>query len=487
VRPTTDCRLLRIQAANAYRVATGDGAVVSLMFQYCWPARRHVGVAACVISLFILSPVLFAGCGLFGSDEPAPQVVEPPETTTSGDEATTTVESEQTTQQQNQPTQAVAVTTSPSEDEEQQAQTTTVSTASEEQADPDIYIVQPGDTLAQIADRLGVRMDDLITLNGIQDPDLIQVGQELQIPSVEPSVDAVSSSDDAQPASSEEADEQEQADAAEQSDLPDVELPTVAVPAATPTRVAYSQFPQPGPDQTTDTIPDAPSNFLQYGAAALPWLHGVYEIEEIIELFKAWPMPALAVGNDRIVLIDTQEQGAFSVSIVYTNPNSFGAVVPYSNLVVYDPAPGDWSRYRIAYDHAQAYAREVQGIQQLSDDDMTGDEFRDLTFREITCDDSGCVSSFYVLASTGDGYRVITGVDAQVAEVSAIAIEDVTGDGIPDISVDGLAIDETPAARHTFIFTAQGDNLVESMRILLDSDDSGETANEESEEGSAEG
>ena len=97
----------------------------------------------------------------------------------------------------------------------------------------------------------------------------------------------------------------------------------------------------------------------------------------------------------------------------------------------------------------QAYAREVQGIQQLSDLDLSGDGIRDLTFREITCDETGCVSSFYILSAVGDGYQTITGSAAQVAEVSNIAIEDRTGDGVLDLVVSGLATDESAPARYT--------------------------------------
>ena len=59
------------------------------------------------------------------------------------------------------------------------------------------------------------------------------------------------------------------------------------------------------------------------------------------------------------------------------------------------------------------YGRDVQGLELLSDLDLSGDAVRDISFREITCGANGaCVSSFYVLASSGDGYRVITGADA---------------------------------------------------------------------------
>ena len=442
------------------------------MFQYRGLVRRRAVALISILSILILSAFLASGCGLFGDDEPTPEVVERPDSAAQNAEsdtptATATSGSAQA-DQQDQPAEAVAVTTSP-DNEQQQAQEQPAAQVETEEVDSTIYIVQPGDTLAQIANRLGVRIDDLITLNGIQNPDLLRVGQELKIPGAEPSSTARDSEEEDQAGEDQADDEQqEQSDDEDQIEPPNVELPTVAVPAASPTQVSYSQFPQPGPEQTTDTIPDAPSNFLQYGAAALPWLHGINQIDPIIELFKAWPMPALAVGHDRVVLLDTNANGEFSASIIYTDPNSFGAAVPFSNLVVYDPVPGDASKYRIAYDHALAYAREVQGIQQIADIDVTGDAVRDLTFREITCDASGCVSSFYILVSSGDGYRTITGTAAQVAEVSAIGIEDLTGDGVPDIVVDGLATDQATAAAFTFVFTARGGDLIESVRLSLD-------------------
>ena len=44
------------------------------------------------------------------------------------------------------------------------------------------YIVKRGDTLFKIAQAFQVRLGDLQTLNGIINPDDIQAGQELQIP-----------------------------------------------------------------------------------------------------------------------------------------------------------------------------------------------------------------------------------------------------------------------------------------------------------------
>lgn len=44
------------------------------------------------------------------------------------------------------------------------------------------YEVQPGDTLSKIAEHFGVDIDDLMAVNGITDPDHIEVGEELEIP-----------------------------------------------------------------------------------------------------------------------------------------------------------------------------------------------------------------------------------------------------------------------------------------------------------------
>jgi LysM repeat protein len=44
------------------------------------------------------------------------------------------------------------------------------------------YVVQPGDTLREIAQRFGSSVDDLVRANGIDDPDLIFAGQILCVP-----------------------------------------------------------------------------------------------------------------------------------------------------------------------------------------------------------------------------------------------------------------------------------------------------------------
>lgn len=60
-----------------------------------------------------------------------------------------------------------------------QAATSTV----EPDADTKIYVVQPGDTLAEIAELFSVTLEQLASANDIVDLDHIETGQELIVPS----------------------------------------------------------------------------------------------------------------------------------------------------------------------------------------------------------------------------------------------------------------------------------------------------------------
>ncbi len=47
---------------------------------------------------------------------------------------------------------------------------------------PTVYIVQGGDTMGKIAAEFGVTVEDLMAANGLTDPNVLDVGQTLQIP-----------------------------------------------------------------------------------------------------------------------------------------------------------------------------------------------------------------------------------------------------------------------------------------------------------------
>ena len=60
------------------------------------------------------------------------------------------------------------------------AQKTTIATTGGQ----NVYVVQPGDTLRNIAAQFGVSVDDIITANALPNPDLLEVGQLIIIPEI---------------------------------------------------------------------------------------------------------------------------------------------------------------------------------------------------------------------------------------------------------------------------------------------------------------
>lgn len=61
----------------------------------------------------------------------------------------------------------------PVKPQEQRTEQSTVST--------ELYTVQEGDTLGEISYRVGVNMDELVRINGLANPDVIYVGQQIRI------------------------------------------------------------------------------------------------------------------------------------------------------------------------------------------------------------------------------------------------------------------------------------------------------------------
>ncbi len=110
----------------------------------------HVGIAACVTAWFL------AACTLPDPGSAAPRV-------------TSTIE--------------LAISPAPTRDID--ATVTAYALAVIASPTPTgLYIVQPGDTLSGIALEFGTTVQELIALNGLTDPNAIQVGQTLIVPSI---------------------------------------------------------------------------------------------------------------------------------------------------------------------------------------------------------------------------------------------------------------------------------------------------------------
>ena len=335
-----------------------------------------------------------------------------------------------------------------SAEEEQDEDFETVPDEPDDGSEPIPYVVKGGDTLADIARRFSVDIDRLIAYNNLLNANLLVVGQLLYIPTGAAAFPVAGGTESFIAV-----------DPAEQMPI-GIELPRPASAWGTPLAVRTSQFPQPPAEVVFDAVPARPQNFLDYGAHALPWLHGKSTIREITDLYLAWPMPAQADRPDRIHLIDTDASGQSSAALIFNNPNSFAADLPPANLVVFDRVPGAALKYRIAYDHALAYGREPHDLRFVGDVDLTGDLRRDLAFRETACTEAGCTSAFYALESTSDGYRVITGPQAIIGDVTAVELGDATNDGISDIIIIGDP-PGPPNGPHRIILTAANNRLVQ--------------------------
>ncbi len=296
------------------------------------------------------------------------------------------------------------------------------------------YTVQAGDTLLDIAIRFGATVDELVALNGLANPDSLFVGQVIALPSpdgAEAEADAeaeepAAPADDAAGGGDSEA-------VADPADVPD------APPEVTETGEGTSPdtIPQPGPDVTVAELPERPDDFATYSTAVLPWLQTRTEIADILPLFEQWSMPPVADG-DRFHLVDTDSNGLSSLIIVYTDPGTpedFPTVT--SNLIIYDPLPDQPDRYRIAYDHQLHTGIDGSDIAVMMVVDITGDRRRDVTFREQFCGAHTCTTTVHVLVRDGEGYRDAVVAPINIPTAGPFDLSDQTGDGLPDIGVEG--------------------------------------------------
>jgi len=125
------------------------------------PQRSHSGVARLLcIALLALSTLVACSNPVGGDDDPAAKAS--PGTTPTPAPAMKVV------------TPTAVVAGAPTATNSAGAQPPT--------QNPATYVVAEGDTLYQIAVKFGVELDALISLNGLSDPNDIQVGQELKIP-----------------------------------------------------------------------------------------------------------------------------------------------------------------------------------------------------------------------------------------------------------------------------------------------------------------
>ena len=365
------------------------------------------------------------------------------------------------------------------------------------------YTVQAGDTLGDIAFRFGTTAAVLQDINQLDNPDLLQVGDVLILPGGEPEEeeDTVADEGDDDEAATDETDEaadgedgedgedataddataEDEAgtdeageegddpaedDAAEDAPAED-ETPPTPTPL-TPTGLSPGGIPQPDSDVTLEDVPTRPAALADFATTALPWFQDRTQVDEIVDLFIAWSMPPVPRG-DRFHLVDTDADGLFSLVTIFTDPGpaQHGSLTD-ANLVIYDPAPDQPTRWRQAFDHNLAYGGG-QDFFVMTVVDVTGDGRRDITYGETACGANTCTTIVRVLVRDGDGYRNAA-VDIAVPTATSFGFDDVTGDGVADLTIEGGtfgSIGAGPARPFQFVYSAVGGNFAEIARVGL--------------------
>jgi LysM repeat protein len=131
-----------------------------------------------------------------------------------------------------------------------------------------LYVVQPGDTLGALAEEFGTTVDEILVANGLTDPNDIQEGQELIIPSLlaTPQVET-SEPEDAEPedaapedtaapeatAETEDAEPEDTAAPEATAETEDAEPADTTTPTATGEAADDADTPEPA-ENTTPTI-----------------------------------------------------------------------------------------------------------------------------------------------------------------------------------------------------------------------------------------
>ena len=445
-------------------------------------------------STLILVALLLTGLAVVacGDDEPATTDATPTDTQTPAAEATTAATTEDPPAPA-RPAPDRAATDAAVADAEQaaegerpsagggatvavQSDTTTTATAG-----GGTYIVQPGDTLGDIGVRFGTTAAVLAEINQLENPDLLQVGDVLILPGGEPEDDedaaATDGEDEAADDGTADGEDGEEGDGATEEDSGDEAADDEAAgddetaPPAGPvavTGLSPSGIPQPGSDVTAEEIPGRPTTLAEFATTALPWFQDRTEVDEVEPLFIAWAMPVLPRG-DRFHLVDTDADGVFSLVAIFTDPGQpqHGSLTD-ANLVIYDPIPDQPTRWRQAFDHNLAFGGG-QDFFVLNVVDMTGDGHRDVLYGETACGAHTCTTIVRLLVRDGDGYRNAA-VNVAVPTATGFSFDDVTGDGVPDLTVEGGtygSVGAGPARPFQFVYSAMGGGFGEIARVGL--------------------
>ena len=263
------------------------------------------------------------------------------------------------------------------------------------------YTVQSGDTLGSIASQFGVTIDAIIDANGLTNPDAIDIGQELIIPSQVDGGDGL-----------------------------EVVVDDVVVP-------------------------NRPEDFVSFIASALDWVDARQSVGDcLIPLFEGWGMPSV-VSGDRCHLVDTNLDGLSSAAVIFTDPTPSDLQRLSSDLVIFEPPEEEGEGFRVAYQLASGND-EAFDVAILHTRDISGDVQPDIAFQELSCGATTCVTILHVLSWNTDAkaYIDIAAGLIEIAGVISIDFSDRTGDGISDVTVDGAYGGPDTACGGKYLYSA---------------------------------
>lgn len=227
-------------------------------------------------------------------------------------------------------------------------------------------------------------------------------------------------------------------------DVQIVALTRTPTPAATPdgqspilppTSITATTTPEP-----SDVLPPRPENPIAGGLLVASYLAGGgADIAGCLpELEASWQLAPTA--GERCVFADVDGDGVSELAYALTLASG-GATGP-GDVWFFQGADESFRLYSSARVLANAVLEDV-AIEVAAD--LTGDRFAELVISARTCDADVCTSRFLIASSHRGLLENLAPEDLTIANLESVRVEDVNGDGLLDVIVQGGTV-PTPGA-----------------------------------------
>ena len=213
---------------------------------------------------------------------------------------------------------------------------------------------------------------------------------------------------------------------------PTPEATAEAAPRTPPSPTASTATPVVAP---SSALPPPPQSLLAGANALAPYLAGgAADLEGCVpEVVAAWGFAE--IEGPRCVLADLDGDGGDEFALVVTLPRQG------------ETRPGDvWVFADVRRDarlqaSARALANAVLGdVSIVAADDLTGDGLPEIVVSSRTCGAAICSTDFLIISAHRGVLEDLAPEDIEVAALDSAVVEDVTGDGRPDLVLRGGVI-----------------------------------------------